>query len=256
MATVKCISEYIDSFAPYSTECQWDNCGLLIGDENKSVSKIGFALDLTDETLKDAIDNKVDMIITHHPIIFKAQKSFLKGNLAYELAVNGISAVSAHTCFDCAAGGVNDVLCEILQLSDVEGVPTEGCNVPMVRIGNLGYDAKISSEEFAKTVSEKLGTTVRLVESDRKIARVAVCVGAGMDFLEDVVKMGADAYVTGDMSHHEMLDAKALGVTVVAAGHFETENPAMAYLKKYIEEKFNDIETVLLKQSNPVKFIG
>ncbi len=256
MVTVKDISDYIDSLAPYSTKCQWDNCGILVGDKNEQVHKIGFALDLTEETLKAAIKNQVDMIVTHHPIIFKAQKSFLKGNMAYELASHGISAVSAHTCFDCAEGGVNDVLCEIFGLTDVEKVPSEECIIPMVRIGNLDYDNELTSEQFAEIVSKKLSTTVRLIASDRKINRVAVCGGAGMDFFEDAVNMGADAYVTGDISHHEMLEAKALGVTVIAAGHFETENPAMAYLKKYIEEKFDDIETVLLKQSNPVKFIG
>ncbi len=256
MVTVKEISDYIDSLAPYSTKCEWDNCGLLVGDESKQVSKIGFCLDLTEETLEDALKNDVDLIVTHHPVIFKAQKCFLKGNVAYELAFNGISAVSVHTCFDCAHGGVNDVLCDILELADVEGVPSEECSVPLARIGNLGYMNLLTSEDFAKVVSEKLGTTVRFVEADKGISRVAVCGGAGMDFIADAVKMGADAYVTGDMSYHEALDAKALGITVVAAGHFETENPAMAYLRKYIDEKFTGVETVLLKQSNPIKFIG
>ncbi len=256
MATVREISEYINTLAPYDTKCEWDNCGILVGDEAKEVKKIGFALDLTEETLGDAVKNNVDMIITHHPIIFKAQKSFLKGNPAYELASRGISAISAHTCFDCADGGVNDVLCEILGLSDIEKVPSRDCVVPMVRIGNLGFNNMLYSTEFAEYVSRKLDTTVRVIESDKEIARVAVCGGAGMDFLEDAIKMGADAYVTGDISHHQMLEAKALGVTVVAAGHFETENPAIVYLKKYIQNKFGDIETVLLKQSNPIKFIG
>ncbi|MBR2893309.1 MAG: Nif3-like dinuclear metal center hexameric protein, partial [Clostridia bacterium] len=160
MVTVKAISDYIDSLAPYSTKCRWDNCGILVGDENKQVHKIGFALDLTDESLSDAIAKGVDMIITHHPIIFKAQKSFLKGNMAYELASHGISAVSAHTCFDCADGGVNDALCEIFGLTDVEKVPSEECIVPMVRIGNLCYENKLTSAQFAEIVSEKLGTTV------------------------------------------------------------------------------------------------
>ncbi len=256
MATVKEISEYINTLAPYDTKCEWDNCGILVGDEAKEIKKIGLALDLTEETLDDAIKNNVDMIITHHPIIFKAQKSFLRGNPAYELAFNGISAISAHTCFDCADGGVNDVLCEILGLGNVEKVPSRDCVVPMVRIGNLEFNNPLSSLDFAEYVSRKLETTVRVVQSDKKIARVAVCGGAGIDFLEDAIKMGADAYVTGDISHHQMLEAKTLGITVVAAGHFETENPAMTHLKKYIQNKFSDIETILLKQSNPIKFIG
>ncbi len=256
MVTVRDVSDYIDKLAPYNTKCDWDNCGVLVGDADRAVNKIGFALDLTEETLSDAIDSNVDMIVTHHPIIFKAQKTFLKGNMAYELASHKISAVSAHTCFDCAAGGVNDVLCKILELTDVEGIPCNECPVPLVRIGNLGYNNLLTSEKLAKIVAEKLGTTVRVVEAHKGIRRVAVCGGAGMDFIAQAAKMGADAYITGDMSYHEALDAKTMGITVIAAGHFETENPAMAYLKTYIENNFSDVETVLLKQSNPVKFIG
>ena len=97
MVTVKKISDFIDSIAPYNAKCEWDNCGILVGDKDKEIKKIGFTLDLTSEVLSDAINNNVDLIITHHPIIFRPVKNFLKGNLAYELAVSGISAISANT---------------------------------------------------------------------------------------------------------------------------------------------------------------
>lgn len=253
MVTVKDVSDFINSFAPYDTKCEWDNCGVLVGDESKEVKKIGFALDLTSETLKSAADNGADLIITHHPVIFKAQKSFLKGNMAFEAASKGISVLSAHTCFDCAEGGVNDVLCEILDIKNQLGVPSEECSVPMARIGDV---EKQSSLEFAEKVSAKLGTVCRVVDGKKEINKVAVCGGAGADFIDDAVKMGADAYVTGDMSHHEFLDASEKGITVIAAGHFETEYPAMAVLMKKVSAEFNGIEAVLLKQTNPVKYIG
>ena len=253
MVTVKDISLFIDTLAPYNTKCEWDNCGILVGDENKEVKKIGFALDLTSESLKDAIDNNVDLIVTHHPVIFQAQKSFLKGNMAYELAFNGISALSAHTCFDCADGGVNDVLCEILDIKNAVGVPDKDCVYPMARIGEI---EEMSSAAFAEKVAEKLGTVCRVADCSNTIRKVAVCGGAGIDFFFESVKMGADAYVTGEIKHHQFLIAKEMGITAIEAGHFETENPSMAYLRKYVEEKFTDIETVLLKQSNPIKFIG
>lgn len=253
MVTVKDISDFIDSFAPYDTRCEWDNCGVLVGDKEKEVKKIGFCLDLTKETLKDACEKGVDMIITHHPVIFKAQKSFLKGNMAFEAAFSGVTVLSAHTCFDCAEGGVNDVLCDILEIKNVIGVPCEECTVPMVRIGDV---EKQGSLEFARKVSQKLGTVCRVADGNNEIKKVAVCGGAGADFIDDAIKMGADAYVTGDMSHHEFLDAKEKGITVIAAGHFETENPAMVALMKKVSDNFSDIETVILKQSNPVKYIG
>jgi putative NIF3 family GTP cyclohydrolase 1 type 2 len=123
----------------------------------------------------------------------------------------------------------------------------------MARIGRVN---KISSVDFASFVAEKLATTVRFVDAENEIERVAVCGGSGMSFLDDVISMGADAYVTGDISHHEMLDAKDKGITVIAAGHFETEYPSMYALKNYVAKEFSDVETVVLLQNNPVKFIS
>ena len=247
MVTVKDVSEYIDSFAPYSTRCEWDNC-----DESKQVGKIGFALDLTAEALNDATDRGADLIITHHPVIFKAKKSFLKGDIAFEAASRGISVLSAHTCFDCAEGGVNDALCEILGIRNAVGVPSEDCSVPMARIGDV---EEMSTADFAEMIKEKLNTPCRIVDCENRIKRVAVCGGAGADFLADAVRLGADAYVTGEMDHHELLLAAELGVTTVIAGHFETENPSMTVLKKIISERFSETECFLLKQTNPVKYI-
>ncbi len=247
------ISDFINEIAPYNTKCDWDNCGILTGDGEAQVKKVGLALDLTEETLENARREGVELIVTHHPIIFKPQKNFLKGNMAFELAKASINAISAHTCFDCAEGGVNDVLCSLLELGDCRAVESEGCVLPMLRLGST---APKSPEEFALFVAKKLDTTVRLVEGERTVKKVAVCGGAGMSFLSDVVAAGADAYVTGDISHHEMLEAKERGLTVVAAGHFETENPAMKALEKMIKERFCELETVLLQQSNPVRFVG
>lgn len=253
MIKVKDIFEYINVISPYSTKCEWDNCGLLVGDIENEVKKIGFCLDATKENLASATQNGVDLIVTHHPVIFKAQKNFTNGSIAFDAAVKGISIISAHTCFDCAEGGVNDVLCSILGIENAVGVPSEECQVPMARIGEIN---EMTSLEFAKSVAQKLHTVCRVVDCKNKIKKVAVCGGAGMDFLRDVLSMGADAYVTGDISHHQMLEAKELGITVVAAGHFETEKPAMAELMKMIKSKFDGVETVLLEENNPVVFVG
>lgn len=252
MVTVKEISEYINSFAPYSTQCEWDNCGILVGDENKEVKKIGFVLDLTSESLKDAVSNGVDLIITHHPVIFKAQKKFLKGDIAFETASKGISVLSAHTCFDCAEGGVNDVLCDIIGIINAVGVPSESCAVPMARIGQID---EMSSVNFAEMVSKKLDTPCRFIDCGNIIRKVAVCGGAGAEFLEEAARMGADAYVTGEMDHHELILAEELGITTVLAGHFETENPSMSALKNKICDNFSGTEGFILCQTNPVKYI-
>lgn len=253
MVNVKAVSDYINSIAPYSTQCSWDNCGILVGDENAAVKKVGLCLDLTSETLENAIKEGVDLIITHHPLIFVPQKSFLKGDKAFELANRGINLISVHTPLDCATDGVNDTLCRLLSVKNIETVETEETVVPMVRIGDV---TEQSSIEFAGFVAKKLNTTCRVVDCENKIRRVAVCGGAGMDFINEVIKVGADAYVTGEMKHHEMLYAKDAGITVIDAGHFQTENPAMAKLKNKLEKEFSAIEFVLLEQGSPIKFIG
>ncbi|MCM1544034.1 MAG: Nif3-like dinuclear metal center hexameric protein [Ruminococcus sp.] len=253
MINVRMISDFIDSIAPYSTKCDWDNCGMLIGEPQSEARKIGFTLDLTPETLAFAAENGIDLVVTHHPVIFRAQKSFLSGNIAFEAAKKGINVISAHTCFDCADGGVNDVLCELLGIKNAVGVESSECAVPMPRIGDVD---EVAPEAFAKFVSEKLGTTVRFISGKTPVKKAAVCGGAGMSFMHEVIAAGADAYVTGDISHHEMLEAKELGITIIAAGHFETEYPAMTALKNMVQNKFTACECVVIPQSNPVQFIN
>lgn len=253
MVNVKIISDYINSFAPYETQCSWDNCGMLIGDGDKQVKKVGLCLDLTEETLGEARKAGVDLVITHHPVIFSAQKTFLKGNKAYELAVSGISVISAHTSLDCAEGGVNDVLCEVLGITNTRGVASAETVVPMARIGEI---KPCNLNEFALLVAKRLNTACRVVDCGKSISRVAVCGGAGMDFYIDAVREGADVYVTGEIKHHEMLMAKETGVSVIEAGHFETENPVVNALKNKLESEFAEVEFIILKQSAPVKFIG
>lgn len=253
MIKVKNISDYINKIAPYNTKCQWDNCGILIGDECAQVKKVAFALDLTAETLSKAEDFGADLIITHHPVIFKPQLSFTKGNIAFDTAVRGINVISAHTCFDCAAGGVNDVLCELLNIRNAVGILSDECELPMARIGEID---SLTSRDFASLVAEKFNTVCRVSYSEKVINKVAVCGGSGMDFFESAVNMGADAFVTGDANHHHFLRAAECGVTLIAAGHFETESPSMARLMDMISNEFSELECLVVNQNNPVNFVG
>lgn len=251
MITVNDIYLFLDKIAPFATKCSWDNCGLLIGDGNKQVKKIGFTLDLTLETLNRATEENVDLIITHHPVIFRPQNNFLKGNIAYETAIKGISVISAHTCYDCADDGVSDILAKTIGLTNIKTVETEE-EPSCLRIGDIN---KTTGEDLAKAVADKLDTTVRLAGGGKAIKKVAVCGGSGGDFISDVLKAGADAYVTGDLSHHHFLLAKETGLTIIGAGHYETENISVAPLMKRVSENFPDLICVYLEQENPVKFI-
>lgn len=249
---IRDIKDWLNQRYDFSNKCEWDNCGLLIGDESDEITKIGFALDLTSETLTEAINNGVNLIITHHPVIFHSQKNFLKGSIAYEAAVNGINVISCHTCFDSAKNGVSEILAKTLGLSEITVIETSE-KPYCVRMGRID---DISPEKLAKLTVGVLSTTVRFVKGDRIINKVAVCGGSGGDFIDEVYKSGCQAYVTGDIDHHEFLLAKEYGLTLIAAGHFETEVISMREMMNELVSAFSDIECILLKETNPVSFVS
>ena len=253
MITLQTLSDFINQIAPYNTQCPWDNSGLLVGDPAGPVQCAAFALDLTNETLQQAIDCGADVLITHHPVIFNPKRNLLAGDPVYALCKSGLAAISVHTPWDCAAGGVNDVLCELLGLVHTTGVASDETALPMARIGDI---APCAPKDFAKRCARALGTTVQLVEGRETIRRVAVCGGAGMDFFFDALALGADAYLTGEAKHHELLLAADCGKTLVVGGHFATETLSMAALQNRVQTAFPALQTVLLRQPAPVSFIS
>lgn len=247
--TVKDIFEYINNIAPFEKQCEWDNSGLIVGDKNSVVNKIGVVLDITCDAVRYAAENGIDLIISHHPVIFRGIKTVTADNPAYMLIKNGISAICAHTSLDIAKGGVNDALADALGFENA--VPlSEAGETEMIRICEI---AETTADELAKLVTNKLSTAVAITDSDRIIRKVALCGGAGGDFLHDVSAAECDAYITGEAKHHEFLEADAIGLTLVAAGHFETENPVVAVLAKKLKENF-DCEVEIIPQKSPVKY--
>ena len=254
MPTVKEIYHYIDRIAPLGSQCDWDNSGLLLGDEKKQVRRVGFALDLTAQTLQQAVTADVDLLITHHPVIFRAKKRVLADDPLYTLVRHDIAVVSVHTPWDCAVGGVNDVLCALLNLQNVRAVETPDSAAPMLRLGEL--EREMTPQDFAALCARKLRTTVRLASCGAAIKTVAVVGGAAIEFCDAAKEHGADVFLTGDAKHHEMLDAVDSGISVVAAGHFETEHPSMFALKEQIEQAFPSLSCLVLEEKNPVEFFG
>lgn len=247
--TVKNIYDFIDSIAPFCRQCEWDNSGLTVGDADKTVTKIGVVLDITSEAVLKAKELGADLIISHHPVIFRATKSFLANDPAYLLASSGISAICAHTSLDCAKGGVNDVLAKALGFENAYSITDEG-EAAILRVAET---SPISGNELAKITAKRLNTGVRLADSGKMISKIAFCGGAGGDFIKEAVAAGCDAYITGDASHHEFLEALECGLTLIAAGHFETENPVIPDLAKRIKSEF-DIDVIIISQDSPVKY--
>lgn len=245
MPTVFDFYEWIDKIAPFADCEEWDNCGLLVGEKNRTVNRVLVALDITSDLIDEAVKQNCDLTVTHHPIIFKSQKSFTEDNLAYRAAKNGISVICAHTSFDKAAGGVNDILCEAIGLQNVTV-----CSDGLLRIGTCEAQ---SAEDFAKILKSALHGTVRCSDTEKQIHRVAVCSGSGSDFLYEAKQNGADALLTGDAGHHAFLNANEIGIALFAAGHFETEVIAAKVLAEKMQNAFPQTEILFSNQTSPIK---
>ena len=247
--TVKKVFDFINSIAPFEKQCEWDNSGLIIGDPLQEISKVGVVLDITADAIRYTAENGIDLIISHHPVIFRAIKSVTADDPAYMLIKNNISAICAHTSLDIAKGGVNDALADALGFENAVPLSDSG-ETEMIRICET---AEMSADELSKLISKKLSTCVSVADGNKSIKKVALCGGAGGDFLFDVAASGCDAFITGEAKHHEFLAAKELGLTLIAAGHFETENPVVAVLAEKIRNEF-DCEIQIIPQSSPVKY--
>ncbi len=244
MATVKDIYNYIDSIAPFSTQEEWDNSGLLVGDEKAEVTKILFALDVTTDVIEQAVTCGADLIITHHPVVFKPVSNVLSDSLVYKLINNNISIICAHTNYDKAVNGVNDMLCQTAGFNSF--VKVEGT---CLNVGSFERD--ISTENFVNHIKNVLGCVVRYNSLKKDVKKVAVCSGSGSDYLILAKELGCDALLTGDASHHAFLDANEMNILLVAAGHFETENIAIEPLVNKIKEEFN-VSCELALQESPI----
>ncbi len=245
---VKDIFEYINSIAPFETQCEWDNSGFLVGCKDNEVKKIGVVLDITSDAVKYAAENRIDLIVSHHPVIFGAVRHFTDGDIPFMLASKGISAICAHTNLDIAKGGVNDALADALGFENVSDFADCG-ELSMIRIAEID---ETSGDKLAEYVADKLKASVCLADSGKKIKKVAFCGGSANEFISDIAENGCDAYITGELKHHEFLDALEMGLTVITAGHFETENPVVAVLADKLKNKF-DIEIEIIPQNSPIK---
>lgn len=241
MPFVRDFYQALDTLAPFETAESYDNVGLLAGDFQAQVHTCAVALDLTEDTVSYAQERGADLVISHHPVIFHPIKHVRGGNVVYRLVRNGINAICAHTNLDLAWGGTNDVLCEMLGLSGMDQLTGEQNEEFCGRIGRL--PCPMHPSEFAAYVSEKMnGAIVRYSNGGREIHTVGVCTGHGASFAWEAHRRGADAFVTSEVKHDQMIDARAMGLTLVDAGHMETEDPVVDRLLAYLQEKFPTVQ--------------
>lgn len=254
--TVQKILDYLETLAPTYMKYDWDNVGLLCGSRQKAVKKVLVALDPFMDVCEEAAALGADLIVTHHPLIFRPCKAVTEddpvGKSILFLASHGISAANVHTNLDRAPGGVNDVLAKTLGLSHVEMIDPIGENYGLLRKGTVKAQ---SLSEFMAHVKETLGTPIlRYADGGREVRCVAVGGGACGDEYEAALRAGCDTLVTADVKYNHFWDAKELGINLIDAGHYYTENPITAVLAEKLRTAFPDLEIILSAHKDCMQF--
>ncbi len=248
--TVGEIYNYLNEIAPFNTAFEYDNPGLLVGDKSAKVTGITLSLDCYNQTIKEAIENGSNLIITHHPIIFDPLKSVLEGSIVHSLIKNGISLISAHTNLDMAMGGVNDALCERLGLSNVKPHNPVAENAYEFRSGELAE--AMDADEFAKKLSCDLNVRVKYC-GEGQIKTLAVCGGTGGGLMKDVISLGIDALVTADCKHSFFVEADRTGFALFDCGHFNTEDVIIEPLAEKLCSRFPNAK-IATSHYNNIKY--
>lgn len=244
MNTIKNILDFTETFAPLNSAMSFDNCGVLIGSKNATVKKAIVCLDITKDVVSEAIEKDAQLIISHHPIIFSGLKSIDEDDIPYMMIKNNLSALCLHTNLDLSETfGVNTCLAEALNLTDVKCFMDKDKEICLA-IGNA--DKEYSEEEFAQYVKTSLNCKgVRFTNIGKTIKTVAVSSGSGGGELYFAKNSGADVLVTGEIKHNQILDANKLGISIVDAGHFKSENVVIAPFAKMLNEKFADTDFIV-----------
>lgn len=261
---MKCseIMAILEELAPRRCACNWDNPGLLAGRREKEVKKILLTVDADDETVMAAIDMHADMLVSHHPLIFKAVKHVTNedfiGRRLVSMIQADISYFAMHTNFDSAPGCMADAVAKRLGIEN--GLPLEEmgeeAGVPF-GIGKIGMLVKPQTGmSLAKEIKDRFDLPYVTVYGndlwEKEPVRVlATCPGSGGSTIGEALKKGAQVLVTGDISHHEGIDAAAQGMMIIDAGHYGLEYVFMEFMKEYLEQKLGgEAELVCM----PIKF--
>ncbi len=248
--TVKDIIDKLEKQSPPDAAMEWDNVGLLVGDERKVVKKIYIALDATDEVVAKAIEAKADMLITHHPLIFSgmrrvAQDDFV-GRRVIALVKNDIAYYALHTNFD--VYGMGALAQETLGLDDALPLDILHGEEGIGRIGNLAVPIKL--KKLASEVKKKFSIdAVRVYgDIDSKVQKIAISPGSGKSEIDNAVEQGADVLITGDIGHHDGIDCVARGMAIIDAGHYGLEHLFIDYIAYYLGEECKNNKVKIFKE--------
>lgn len=239
----KDIINFLEEKYPRSNAEDWDNVGLLVGNNKKEIKRVQLSIDATENAINYASDNDIDMIITHHPLIFKPLKSIVmsevSGRKIIKLIENRINLYSMHTNLDSSKDGLNDYILELLEVKKYKIIDMNEKD-ETAGIGRIySLEERVSISQYADFIKEKMKIkNVRIISSDIKseVKKIALINGSGMSYWRKIKSLGADLFVTGDISYHDALDAKESGLHLIDIGHFESENCFSELLKRNLKE--------------------
>ena len=251
----------LDEKWPFSVALEWDNVGLLVGNQEKEIKKILVCLDVTDEAICEAIEFGADLVLAHHPLIFSSFKKVtfddFVGKRIIRLIKNDIACVAMHTNFDVTQ--MAELNQKSLELTDSSVLMVtgnrDGHEEGIGRVGNLPKEMTLL--EAAEFVKEKLQLDKVPVYGDltQSIKKIAVSGGSGKGMSSYVLAAGADLLVTGDIDHHSGIDAVAQGLAIIDAGHYGTESVFIPFMTEELHHLFPDIEVKAVKLEKPFQFV-
>jgi len=252
------VYEYLKSIAPIEMAVETDNVGFLVGNSSAGVSKILVSLDITGDVITEALEIGAELIVAHHPMFFSltcVNDTDIIGKKVVRMLAGGISAVCMHTNLDAARGGVNDALAVAVGIADDDrkAEPLSDDNRldsgEVVSLGRLGYLKKACSmPEYLAMLKKRLNVNgLRYYDAGRNVHKVAISSGAGGGEWDNAVKSNCDTFVTADIKYHMFLDAKELGINIIDAGHFSTENLVSDVLVEKLSEEFPGVKVVISK---------
>lgn len=249
MIKVNNIIKEMELLAPTYLKEDFDNVGLMVGDKNKEVKKVLLALDCTLKVIEEAKKENVELIITHHPLIFKRPSSIttdtLQGKKIIELIKNDISLYSSHTNLDSVENGLNDTIVSILGF-DNSKILEKNKRDDKAGLGRIvSLNESIQLEDLISKIKKSLNiNNLRVVKGKDKVNKIAIINGSGQDFIGKAVALGADCIITGDTTYHFASDYKEMEISILDVGHFASEQITFFNVMENLKEKFKDVEFI------------
>ena len=251
----KFIQKFENRFPKILAE-NWDNVGLILGYKDKNIKKILVCLDITENVVDKAVFEKVDLIVSHHPLIFSGQKTILGDNFLgkkiLKLIENNISVYGAHTNVDSADGGLNDYVLEKMNFNG------EKLDFELKPLRYFELDEYTNIEDIIYRIKENLKIeNVRLARSYRKnkIKKIAITTGAGDSFIPEVISNEVDLFITGDLKHHIALDSIESGIYLLDIDHYGSEKLVSDLFEKVIKEIDDTIEVIKFNDKEVFEYL-